>query len=97
MDVRRPFAPRVGDGGEKGRVVARRDEVDRPAHERRLHDDFALERAIEILALEPVDARREADVAVRRVLVLDPAEALQDPWERHADALEEELPREERT
>ena len=77
-------------------VVARRHEVDRAAHERRLNDRAPLERAVERVALEAVEARPEADVRVRRVLVLDAADPLERAWDREARSLEQQLPREQR-
>src|SRR5919198_2505938 len=97
MDARRPVTPHVGDGGEKRRVVARRDQVDGSAQQRRLHDRPPFESAIEILPPEPLDTRPEPDVAVRRVLVLDPAQTLEHAGKRRAHALQEELPGEEPT
>ena len=48
------------------------------------------------LAAEALEARPEADVGVRRVLVLDAADALERSRNRQSRALEEQLPREQR-
>jgi hypothetical protein len=70
--------------------------VDRPAHERPLDDRAPLERAREVVAVEAFEARREADVRVGGVLVLDPAEALDRTRDANRRALDQELACEER-
>ena len=78
------------------RVVARGDEMQRPAHHGRLHHLAAQDRALERIAREARHARPEPDVRRRRPLRLHPGEPL-DRWQ-HADALalEQQLPRERR-
>ena len=70
--------------------------MDRLAHQRPLDHAPPLERPRQVVALEPLDGRPEADVPVRRVLVLDPADPLEHPRDRQAHTLEEQLPGEER-
>jgi hypothetical protein len=69
-----PRAPRGAHPIGERPVVARRDEVDRRAHQRRLHDRPALERAGQDGALEALHPRPEPDVHRGRVLRLDPAQ-----------------------
>ena len=70
--------------------------MDRPPHERALHDRAPLERPREVGATESFEARRKADVRVRRVLVLDAAHSLDGPCERVAGRGRAQLAREER-
>ena len=72
----RPSPPLFADRDRERPVVAPRDDVDRAAHQRRLHERPPLERAGHGLALEAVDPRPEADVGRRRVLRLDAAHPL---------------------
>ncbi len=72
------------------------DDVDRRAHERRLHDRAPFERARQVITPEAVEARPEPDVRVRGVLVLDPADALERARDRERRAFEQELAREQR-
>ncbi len=69
--------------------------MDGRAHDRRLHDPAALEGSSEIVAFEAVHPRPQADVHRRRVLRLEPAHALEDPGDRRAGPLEQELAREQ--
>ena len=77
VDAQQVLAPRGADGDRQRPVVGARDEVDRRAHQRALHDLPALERAGEGGALEALEPRPQADVHRRRVLGLDAADALQ--------------------
>ena len=76
-------------------VVAPRDDVDRLAHQRRLDHRAALERPRQVAPPETLEARPEADVGVRRVLVLDAADPLERARDRETHALEQELSREQ--
>ncbi len=55
-----------------------------------------LERARESVALEALEARPQADVRIRRVLILDAADPLERTRDREARPLEQELAREQR-
>jgi hypothetical protein len=68
--------------------------VDRLAHERPLDHLAALERPVELRALELLEARPEADVGVQCVLVLDPGQPLDRTRDRQLRALEQQLARE---
>ena len=89
------LAGRADPRGEE-RVVAPRDQVNRLAHERGLDHGASLERSREIVAAEALETRPEPDVAVRRVLVLDPTDSLERARNRQPGALEQELAREQR-
>jgi hypothetical protein len=65
--------------------------VDGVAHQRRLHERAPLERARQGVALEAGDPSPEADVAGRRVLVLQTADLLDRAGEREAPPLEQQL------
>jgi hypothetical protein len=69
--------------------------MDREAHQRALDDGAPLERAIERVALEPVEPRPQSDVHRRRVLRLDAADPLERLRQAVSLALEEELAREQ--
>ncbi len=70
--------------------------MDRLAHERGLDHRAPLERAGEVVAPEPLEARPEPDVGVRRVLILDAADPLERARNREARAFEKQLAREQR-
>jgi hypothetical protein len=86
----------AGDRDGEGPEVALRDDVDRRAHQRRLHDLPPLQRPREVTQGEPVEPRPEADVRGRRVLRLQAADSLERPRHRQPGALEQELPRQQR-
>jgi hypothetical protein len=69
--------------------------VDRHPHERRLDDRPSLERARKGVALEAVEPRPQPDVHRRRVLRLQPTDALQGTGQRHAQPLEQQLARQQ--
>src|SRR5439155_23660648 len=73
IPARLPYARR------EEREVPGRDEMDGDAHQGRLDDAPALERAGQVLAREAVETRPQADVARRRVLGLQPAHLLEGP------------------
>ena len=62
LDPQPPFTARSTDSQREGPVVASRDEMDRRAHQRFLHDRPALERPIEIGSGERLHPRPEPDV-----------------------------------
>ena len=70
--------------------------MDGRPHQRPLHDRPALESARQLLAAEVLEARPQPDVRVRRVLVLDAAQALERPRDGQRRAFEEQLPGEQR-
>ena len=91
-----PVALRRPDPDRERPVVAARDDVDRRAHERGLHDGAPLERACQVVAAKTFETRPEPDVRVRRVLVLDTADPFERSRDRHTSPLEQELAGEER-
>ncbi len=60
--------------GLQERRVANRGEVDRAAHEREANGLALQEQAPELVRVEPVDARPQADVRRERSLRLEPDE-----------------------
>ena len=72
-------------------VVARRDEVERLPHGRRLDDAAARELALERLAAKARCSRPDADVGRRRPLRLHPDEALDHGLRREPLPLQQEL------
>ncbi len=76
------------------RVVARRDEVERAAHHRRLQHVAAQHRALERRPAESVEPRPQPDVRRRRPLRLHPDEPLDRRERRRAPPLEQHLARE---
>jgi hypothetical protein len=70
--------------------------VDRDSHQRPLDHRAPLERAPELIALEPLEPRPEADVHRRRVLRLEAADALERTRKRLAAALQQQLASEHR-
>ena len=88
-------AERTPRRGERP-VVARRDDVQRPALQERLDDLLLLERARQLRVLEAVDARVQRQVRRRRVLRLQPTEQLDDLRNAGRLPLEEALARQER-
>ena len=91
-----PLLARPPDPRREERVVAPRDDVDRLAHQRALDHRAAHEGAVEVVPLEPVEARPEPDVRVRRVLVLDAADPLDRPREAGGASARAGAAREER-
>ena len=89
-------ASHVARGERERPEVRARDEVDRHAHERRLHHGPLDERVGQRLPLEALEPGPQADVHRRRVLRLDPADRLERPWQRHPAAVEQQLAREQR-
>lgn len=77
-----PLPPCLAHAGDEERVVARRDGVDGGPH------DGALD--------EPLQSRPQADVARRRILRLQAAEALDRLHRAHAAAFEQQLAGEHR-
>ena len=87
LDVHIAHVPPVGalppralvacDRDREGPEVPFRDDVDRRAHERRLHRLPPLERSGEVAEREAVEPRPEADVRRRCVLRLEPRDALE--------------------
>jgi hypothetical protein len=95
VDLLRPVPPGRAHGRDHRVVVAGRDGVDRAAHQRALHDASLLVRPGQVVALETLDARPQADVRIRRVLVLDADQLVEDGRDRQGRPLQEELAREE--
>ena len=92
--LRRPQprrAARLPHGQRERPVVLARDQVDRAAHQRALDDAALLERAGEVGALEPLQARPQPDVHRRRVLRLQPGHPLEQPRDGIGGALEQAL------
>ena len=79
VEVRVLLAPaaqaHLADQLRVGRVLVRRGEVERQAHERRLDHAAGVERRLEVSAREAVEAGGERDVGRRRVLALQRREA----------------------
>jgi len=71
--------------------------VNRLAHQRPLDDAPSLERTREIVPPKPVETGPEPDVCIRRVLVLDAANALERSRKRQSRPFEQELTREQRS
>src|SRR5687767_1141857 len=69
--------------------------MDRRAHERALDDGSPLQGPRQLVAFELLEPRPDPDVHGRRVLRLDPADALERAGERRAGALEKELARQQ--
>ncbi len=86
----------VPDPDREDGVVAPRDEVQRPAHQRRLQHETAPDRALERLAPEAGGAAPDPDVRRRRPLGLHPREPLDRRERRDAPPLEQQLPRQRR-
>ena len=95
VGLRHPLAHRRSDSRDVEPVVACGDGVNRGAHERSLDDRPPLEGARQLLAPEAAQAGPEADVRVRRVLVLDPRQALQRARDWQSRALQQQLAREQ--
>lgn len=70
--------------------------MDRHSHERPLNNRPFLQRAREVVALEALKPRPEADVHRRRVLRLQTGDALKRLGKRRSSPLEEELAGEQR-
>ena len=87
---------RVAHGRRERAVVARRDEVERRAHERRLHDRVSPERTREVFAPEALEPRPERVVGGRCPLRLEPREPLDGDARPEARAREQELPEKRR-
>src|SRR5882672_10962814 len=81
--------------GEQG-IVVTGDHVDRGPHQGPLNDAATLEGLRQLVALEPGDTRPEPDVSRGRILRLQTTHALECPRERKVDALEQQLPPQER-
>ena len=96
VDAQPPLLAGPADPRGQERIVAPRDEMDRLAHQRSLDHAPPLQGAREIPPLEPLDGRPQPDVAVRRVLILNPADPFEHPRDRQPHALEEQLPGEQR-
>ena len=91
-----PVATRRADACREAPVVARRDDVDRRAHQRPLDGATALQRAGQVVAREAVEHRPQPNVRRRRVLRLEAADALERAADREPRPREQELAREER-
>ena len=89
-DATRPVQPRIRE------VVLRAHEVERRAHERRLHDAPASDGAHEVIGAEALDARPEPEVRRRRPLRLEPSRPLERLRHRERSTCEQELARERR-
>ena len=87
-----PRAAVLSDARCERPVVARRDHVDRAAHQRALDDGSPLQRLRQLRAFEAFEPRPQPDVGGRRVLRLHPAHPLDRPRERRARALQQHLP-----
>ena len=87
-----PRAAVLSDARGERPVVARRDHVDRAAHQRALDDRSPLQRLRQLRAFEAFEPRPQPDVGGRRVLRLHPAHPLDRPRERRARALQQHLP-----
>src|SRR3954454_20183110 len=84
-----PVAQRLVDGGRERPEVALRDEVDRRAHQGRLDRGATFERASEVVSTEPFEPRPQADVAARRILVLEAVYPLERAKDRQAPSLQQ--------
>ena len=75
--------------------VPRRDDVERPALEQRLHEPAPRERLRQLVALEALEPRPEREVRARRRLRLQAAEPLDRLHRAQRLPLEQELPLEQ--
>ena len=66
------------------------------AHHRRPHDRPPLQRTLQLVVREAVDASPEPVERREDVLRLQPTDRLERAHDRHAPALEQQLPREQR-
>ena len=78
-------------------AVARRDDVQRPAHERDPHDEPALDEAGEVVGMEVLEARPEPVVRPVGVLRLQPDEVLERVGDAQGLTPQQELAFEQRT
>ena len=77
--------------------VAHRDQVDRAAHQRQAHGLALGQHPPELVRVEALDARPEPEVRRQRFLRLEADEELHDVGHRRGDALEQQLPLEQRS
>lgn len=91
-----PIPPALPDTGGKEPIVPRRDEMDRHAHEGPLNDRSAFQGAVEVVALETLEPRPEANVHGWRVLCLQPPHLLEGSGKTHPLPLKQELAGEQR-
>ena len=96
IDAQPPLAERAADAHGVAPVLLCGDEMDRRAHQRSRTTVRSHERTRQLIALEALEAASEPDVRVRRVLVLDAAEALDRTRRPELRPLEQELAREQR-
>ena len=96
VDPQLPFANSPPQACRVRPVLPGGDEVDGRPHQRPLDDRSALESARQLLAAEALETRPQPDVRVRRVLVLDAAQALECAGNGQRRAFEEQLPGEQR-
>src|SRR5438270_1598429 len=87
-----PVLPaRVAYGDRQPPVVARGDEMDGAPHQRPLDDLAPFEGAGQLVALEALHPRPQADVHRRCVLRLQPAHLLERAWQPAPATLEQQL------
>ena len=86
-----PLLTRRADASGEVPVVARRDDVDRRAHERPLDGTPPLEGTREVVESEAVEDRPEPDVRGWGVLRLEPGDPLERAPDRDPSAGEEQL------
>jgi hypothetical protein len=88
--------PRLAHRGVEARVVARRDEVHRRAHQQRLDDAALPQSSLERRALEAFEPRPEREVRGRGQLRLQPREPLDRPRRRQPLPAQQQLSQQRR-
>src|SRR5438067_9426462 len=86
-----PLLPRLPNGRREWPVVRGRNEVDRRAQQRALHDRPLLQCRVEVGPRKTVHPRPQSDVHRRRVLRLEPAHLLEHRGDRQPRWPQQEL------
>jgi len=96
VDSLPPAPARVANRDGERPVIALGDQVDRRAHQRRLDDRPALERAGQRVTLQALHARPEPEVHRRRVLRLKAGNSLERSRNGQPRPIEQQLPGQQR-